>query len=124
MEIEKLILKRIIEALKFYFDDNINFEIVDNKTVDIIGYTLNNLKWNEKEFNQNMLFLDNIKVENGTYNIYTSYDVSGFDYWNNNMNESMYCNLVIEFKSTFLFNIETLKDDIKNCMFLLTAYTI
>lgn len=53
----------------------------------------------EKEYNAVTNKLDKIQAKGKGYQIYVWYDVSGFDYWHNQMNEDNYAQITIQFDS-------------------------
>lgn len=59
---------------------------------------------NEKEYEMIESILDNFSVENDAFDLYVSYDVSGFDYWINNVAETNYIMLVIDLKKELTIN--------------------
>ena len=79
-----------------YLDIIINKE---NNTHYIEIYGLPN--WgalNKKEYEEQEKFLSELYIEDESYTMYASYDVSGFDYWMIKQEEPNYININIEIK--------------------------
>lgn len=53
----------------------------------------------EQDYNKVTRALDKIKAKGKGYEIYVWYDVSGFDYWHNTMQEENYAQITIAFDS-------------------------
>ena len=53
---------------------------------------------NKKEYEKQEKFLSELYIENESYTMYASYDVSGFDYWMIKQEEPNYININIEIK--------------------------
>ena len=97
----------------FAYDDYIHGIETDleNKIVDLHTTIDWGLGLTEEQYEQVERLLETT-IEKPYYTISFSYDVSGFDYWVNNMGEDNYIHITIELKDTFDFNkYETLEMD-------------
>ena len=63
--------------------------------------------------------LDSFEIKKENYTIYFSYDVSGFDYWINNMEEGNYIQVCVSFDSVDFpeSKLTELKNDIEEAIF-------
>ena len=77
---------------------------VNEKTCDYMFQNPNTLKLNEKQYNSFFSKIDKLCFENKDIEIYFWYDVSGYSYWNESMEEDNY----------IIFTVRILKSNISN----------
>lgn len=101
-------MEKQIELLKehFMYDDFVvGMEICESVDNGLEIYT--NIAWGlgltDAQYKEVENILD-VLYEKGDYEIYFSFDTSGFDYWVNQMVEDNYLLIIIELKDTFDFD--------------------
>lgn len=73
-------------------------ELVDDKTLD----AKESFRWgtvNEAEYKKVTDYIDKIDYTGNGWKIYAWYDISGYDYWMENMKESNYIQITLRFDS-------------------------
>lgn len=94
------------------FFDNIGYDLdnegfrniydvqqVDEKTCDYMFQEPNTLKLNEKQYNSFFNKIDKLEFENNDIAFFFWYDVSGYSYWNEIMEENNYIVFTIRVKN-------------------------
>lgn len=104
------------EQIKLRLDCNTQYN-KDSNQLDL--YT--SFDWSaasQEEYDEKAKFLDGISLENELYDIYAWYDISGYDYWVIQQQESNHTMVTVTFKVTELTSeqIEQLRSDCEDVL--------
>lgn len=87
---------KTLELLKNCFYE---VELADDNTYDVGHFIFAS---NKKEVYENLTkFFDSLEYKGQGFDIYISYDVSGFDYWIKNMREPNRMNLIVQITNVY-----------------------
>lgn len=86
------------EDLRLHYEDGFNWD-----------------RNSEKEYNEVENQINNFEIKREEYTVYGWCDISGFDYWHNQMNEENYIQISVSFKNDYvkIDSLNQLKEDVE-----------